>query len=108
VRFCSRSSSSCTRWRLSLAQRQATAHESGEDELTAIKEPKLECGAKAKGPSLRAGIRQQAVVIGIANAAQALATARSTQVMIGMEPHDAHIQPYDDYFFFRPRYRSAA
>ena len=34
---------------IGLAQRQATAHESGEDELTAIKEPKLECGAKARG-----------------------------------------------------------
>ena len=67
---------------IGLAQRQATAHESGEDELTAIKEPKLECGAKARGPSLRAGIHQQAVVIGIATAAQALAMTRSTQVMI--------------------------
>jgi len=66
---------------IGLAQRQATAHESGEDELTAIKEPKLECGAKARGPSLRAGIRQQAVVIGIATAAQALAMTRSTQVL---------------------------
>ena len=66
---------------IGLAQRQATAHESGEDELTAIKEPKLECGAKARGPSLRAGIRKQAVVIGIATAAQALAMTRSTQVL---------------------------
>ena len=66
---------------IGLAQRQATAHESGEDELTAIKEPKLECGAKARGPSLRPGIRQQAVVIGIATAAQALAMTRSTQVL---------------------------
>ena len=65
-----------------LAQRQATAHESGEDELTAIKEPKLECGAKARGPSLRAGIRKQAVVTGIATPAQALAMTRSSQVMI--------------------------
>ena len=67
---------------IGLAQRQATAHESGEDELTAIKEPKLECGAKARGASLRRGIRQQAVVIGIATAAQALAMTRSSQVMI--------------------------
>ena len=66
---------------IGLAQRQATAHESGEDELTAIKEPKLECGAKARGASLRRGIRQQAVVIGIATAAQALAMTRSTQVL---------------------------
>jgi hypothetical protein len=66
---------------IGLTQRQATARESGEDELTAIKEPKLECGAKARGPSLRAGIRQQAMVIGIATAAQALAMIRSTQVL---------------------------
>jgi hypothetical protein len=65
---------------IGLSQRQATAHESGEDELTAIKEPKLECGVKAR--RLRAGIsRTQAVVIGIATAAQALAMTRSTQVM---------------------------
>jgi hypothetical protein len=67
---------------IGLAQRQATARESGEDELTAIKEPKLECGAKARAPSRRARIRQQAVVIGIATAAQALAMTRSSQVMI--------------------------
>jgi hypothetical protein len=67
---------------IGLAQRQATARESGEDELTAIKEPKLECGAKARWSSPRARIRKQAVVIGIATAAQALATTRSSQVMI--------------------------
>jgi hypothetical protein len=67
---------------IGLAQRQATARESGEDELTAIKEPKLECGAKARGPSPRAGIRKQAVVTGIATAAQAVAMTRSSQVMI--------------------------
>ena len=67
---------------IGLAQRQATTRESGEDELTAIKEPKLECGAKARGPSPRAGIRKQAVVTGIATAAQAVAMTRSSQVMI--------------------------
>jgi multisubunit Na+/H+ antiporter MnhC subunit len=67
---------------IGLAQRQATARESGEDELTAIKEPKLECGAKARWPSPRARIRKQAVVIGIATAAQALAMTRSSQVLI--------------------------
>ena len=64
------------------AQRQATARESGEDELTAIKEPKLECGAKARWPSSRTRIRKQALVIGIATAAQALAMTRSSQVLI--------------------------
>jgi hypothetical protein len=64
-----------------LAQRQATARESGEDELTAIKEPKLECGAKARLSPPRARMRKQAMVIGIATAAQALAMTRSSQVV---------------------------
>ena len=73
---------------IGLAQRQATTRESGEDELTAIKEPKLECGAKARRPSPRAGIREQAAVTGIATPAQVLALVRSTQVMM-----DRHINP---------------
>ena len=64
------------------AQRQATAREPGEDELTAIKEPKLECGAKAKLPPSRASTRKQAMVIGIATPAQAIAMIRSTQVLM--------------------------
>ena len=44
---------------IGLTQRQATARESGEDELTAIKEPKLECGAKARWRSRRARIRKR-------------------------------------------------
>ena len=63
------------------AQQQAMAREPGEDELTAIKEPKLECGAKARWPSPRTGTRKQAVVTGIATAAQALAMTRSSQVL---------------------------
>ena len=63
------------------AQQQAMAREPGEDELTAVKEPKLECGAKAKWPSPPTGTRKQAVVIGIAAAAQALAMTRSSQVL---------------------------
>ena len=66
---------------IGLAQQQATAHESGEDELTAIKEPKVECGAKARLSPPRARMRKQAMVIGIATAAQALALIRSTQVL---------------------------
>jgi hypothetical protein len=73
---------------IGLAQRQATTRESGEDELTAIKEPKLKCGAKARGPLPRAGIREQAAVTGIATPAQALALVRSTQVVM-----DRHINP---------------
>src|SRR3984957_8867757 len=49
---------------IGLAQRQATARESGEDELTAIKEPKLECGAKARWPSRRGGGRKKGGGIG--------------------------------------------
>jgi hypothetical protein len=63
------------------AQQQATAREPGEDELTAIKEPKLGCGAKAKWPSPRTGTRKQAMVMGIATAAQARAMTRSSQVL---------------------------
>jgi hypothetical protein len=63
------------------AQQQAMAREPGEDELTAIKEPKLECGAKAKWPSPRTGTRKQAVVMGIATTAQALAMTRSSQAL---------------------------
>jgi hypothetical protein len=63
------------------AQQQAMAREPGEDELTAIKEPKLECGAKAKWLSPRTGTRKQAVVTGIATPAQALAMTRSSQVL---------------------------
>jgi hypothetical protein len=62
-------------------QQQAMAREPGEDELTAIKEPKLECGAKASWLSPRTGTRKQAVVTGIATAAQALAMTRSSQVL---------------------------
>ena len=64
------------------AQRQATSRQPGEDELTAIKEPKLECGAKARWSSPRSTVRKQAVVTGIATAAQALAMTRSSQVMM--------------------------
>jgi hypothetical protein len=57
------------------------AREPGEDDMTAIKEEKVECGAKARWQSPVAGIRQKGRVIGIANAAQALALIRSSQVM---------------------------
>jgi hypothetical protein len=63
------------------AQQQAMAREPGEDELTAIKEPTLGCGAKAKWESPRTGTRKQAVVTGIATAAQAQAMTRSSQVL---------------------------
>jgi hypothetical protein len=67
---------------------QSTAREPGEDEMTAIKEEKIECGAKARWQSPAAGSRKQARVIGIANDAQALALIRSSQYMT-----DRHINP---------------
>lgn len=66
---------------IGLAQRQTTARDPGEDEMTAIKEQKIECGAKAKWPSPAAGTRQRGRVIGIATEAQAFALIRSSQVM---------------------------
>src|ERR1700733_9113771 len=57
---------------IGLAQRQATTRESGKDELTAIKEPELKCGAKARRPSSRAGIRGEGEAAGVATPAQAL------------------------------------
>ena len=68
---------------------QTTAREAGEDELTALKEEKLECGRKAKRPSPTAGIRNQARVIGFATEAQTLAMIRSSQILA-----DRHINPH--------------
>lgn len=73
---------------IGVEQQQATARKPGQDELTAIKEPKLECGAKARWQSPPSRIRQQAAVTGIATAAQAVALTRSSQVMM-----DRHINP---------------
>jgi hypothetical protein len=67
---------------------QTTAREPGEDELTAVKEQKLECGAKAKGPSPAVAARRQARVRGFLTEAQALAVMRSTQAS-----RDRHINP---------------
>jgi hypothetical protein len=58
-----------------------TARESHEDEMTATKEPKIECGAKARWQSPANGIRLQGRVTGIATAAQTLALIRSSQLM---------------------------
>ena len=60
---------------------QTTAREPGEDELTALKEQKLECGAKAKRQQPAVAIRKQARVRGFATEAQSLAMIRSTQAM---------------------------
>jgi hypothetical protein len=71
------------------AQPEAMAQEPGEDELTAIKEEKLECGLKAKRASPAAGIRNQARVIGFVTQTQTLAMIRSSQILA-----DRHINPH--------------
>ena len=68
---------------------KTAAREPGEDELTALKEEKFECGRKAKRPSPTEAIRNQARVLGFATAAQGLAVIRSSQVIA-----DRHINPH--------------
>jgi hypothetical protein len=67
---------------------RTTAREPGEDELTAVKEQKIECGVTAKRPTPAIVTRSQARVIGFATEAQAQAMMRSTQVIL-----DRHISP---------------
>lgn len=66
---------------IGLEQRQTTTRQAGEDEMTAIKEEKIECGAKARWLSPTAGVRQRGRVTGIATEAQASALIRSSQFM---------------------------
>jgi hypothetical protein len=67
---------------------QTTAREPGEDDITAIKEQKLQCGAKSMWPSPKVGVRNQAKVIEFVTQAQALAMIRSDQLVA-----DRHINP---------------
>jgi hypothetical protein len=67
---------------------EATTHEQGEDEITAIKEEKLECGLKAMRLSPTAAVRNQARVIGFVSQTQTLSMIRSSQLMA-----DRHIDP---------------
>jgi hypothetical protein len=67
---------------------QTTAREAGEDDITAIKEQKLQCGAKSMWPSPKVGVRNQAKVIEFVTQAQALAMIRSDQLVA-----DRHINP---------------
>jgi hypothetical protein len=67
---------------------QKTALEPGEDELTALKEQKVECGIKAKRPSPAATARRQARVRGFVTEAQMLAVLRLSQAAA-----DRHINP---------------
>jgi hypothetical protein len=67
---------------------QTTAREPGEDELTAVKEQKVECGVMAKRPTQATVTQGQARVKGFATRAQALAMMRSTQALL-----DLHVNP---------------
>ena len=67
---------------------QTTAREPGEDELTALREQKVECGVLAKRPTPATMTREQARVKGFATKAQALAMIRSNQQVL-----DRHINP---------------
>jgi hypothetical protein len=68
---------------------QTAASEPGEDEFTALKEEKLECGRKAKLQSPTEAIRYQARVIAFVTAAQGLALTRWSQVVM-----DRHVNPH--------------
>jgi hypothetical protein len=67
---------------------QTTAREPGEDELTAVKEQKVECGVMAKRPTPAVVTQGQARVKGFATRAQALAMMRSNQALL-----DRHLNP---------------
>lgn len=68
---------------------QTTSSDPGEDELTALKEEKLECGLKAKLQSPTEAMRFRAKVMGFATEAQGLALIRLSQVAL-----DRHINPH--------------
>ena len=67
---------------------QTTAREPGEDELTALREQKVECGVMAKRPTPATVTQGQARVKGFATRAQALAMTRSNQALL-----DRHVNP---------------
>jgi hypothetical protein len=67
---------------------QTTAREPGEDELTALKEQKIECGVMAKRPTPAMVTQGQARVKGFATEAQALTMMRSNQALL-----DRHVNP---------------
>jgi hypothetical protein len=67
---------------------QTTASDPGEDELTAIKEEKLECGLKEKLLPPTQTNRYQAKVVEFASTAQGLALIRTSQQVL-----DRHINP---------------
>jgi hypothetical protein len=67
---------------------QTTAREPGEDELTAVKEQKVECGLMAKQPMPAMTTRARARVRGFATRAQALAMMRANQALL-----DRHVNP---------------
>ena len=68
---------------------QTTASEPGEDELTALKEEKLECGLKARRSLRSEAIRSRGRVLGFVTEAQGLAVIRTGQFV-----SDRHINPH--------------
>jgi hypothetical protein len=68
-----------------------TTRDPGEDELTAIKEQKIECGVMAKLPTPATVMRRQARVRGFATEAQALAMMRSTQAALDRHINSSYI-----------------
>lgn len=68
---------------------QTTTSEPGEDELTAIKEEKHECGLNAKVVSRTRAMRSRGKVLGFFTDAQGLAQTRSSQVLLdrNIDPH---------------------
>jgi hypothetical protein len=67
---------------------QTTVRDPGEDELTAVKEQKVECGVMAKRPTPAMVTQGQGKVKGFATKAQALAMMRSNQALL-----DRHVNP---------------
>jgi hypothetical protein len=70
---------------------QMTAREPGEDDLTAIKEQKVECGVMAKHPTPAIVTQGQARVRGFATEAQALAMIRANQVQLDRHINSGYI-----------------
>ena len=73
------------------ASPQMTAREPGEDDLTAIKDQKVECGVLAKHPTPAIVTQGQARVRGFATEAQALAMIRATQVQLDRHINSGYI-----------------
>jgi hypothetical protein len=70
---------------------QMRTHEPGDDELTAIKEQKIECGTQAKRPIPAIATRGQARVRGFATKSQAFQMMRSNQALLDRHINSSYI-----------------